>query len=75
MRLLRANVMAASEVAPRAVAEAADGSGRAADMLERTPVQIRREPGNLNVLVEFSNRTFIKGFASGNGRLQHNALQ
>ena len=50
------------------VAEAADGSGRAAaDLFERTPVQIHREAGNLNVLVEFSNRTFIKGFASGAG--------
>ena len=30
-------------------------------------MQIRRERGNLNVFVEFSGRSFIKGFASGDG--------
>ena len=50
------------------VAEAGDGSGRAAaDIFERTPVQIHRDAGNQNVVVEFDNRSFIKGFASGDG--------
>ena len=36
-------------------------------MFERTPVQIRRERGTPNVLVEFSGHRFVKGFASGSG--------
>ena len=43
-------------------------TGRAApNMFERTPVQIRRERGTPNVLVEFSGHSFVKGFASGSG--------
>ena len=49
------------------VSDAPTTGTAAADIFERTPVQIRRERGNLNVFVEFSGRSFIKGFASGDG--------